>query len=84
MSSLIGIHATKNGIKQLPSRAILSLNGVGLGGDEIHQDTIKIVRDTRVFPDGEAPPDFNSFVPGDVTWQQYGEYWYSQRTENGS
>ena len=83
MSSLIGIHATKNGIKQLPSRAILSLNGVGLGGDEIHQDTIKIVRDTRVFPDGEAPPDFNSFVPGDVTWQQYGEYWYSQRTENG-
>ena len=83
MSSLIGIHVTKNGIKQLPSRAILSLNGVGLGGDEIHQDTIKIVRDTRVFPDGEAPPDFNSFVPGDVTWQQYGEYWYSQRTENG-
>ena len=85
MSSLSGGHYTKNGIKQLPARVVLSLNGVGLGGDETHSTTITIVRDTRVFPDGEAPPDFNSFDPvaTGISWDDYGAYWYAGRTEGG-
>lgn len=80
----IGGHFTKNGVvRNWPARAILSLNGNGLG--EQHEDTIVIVRNTTVFPDGEAPPDFNTFDPEatGITWQVYGEYWYNGRTEEG-
>jgi len=81
MVSLIGSHYTKNGIKQFPARVILSLNGNGLGDGEQHADTITILRDTRVFPDGETAPDFNSYDGSD--WDAYGRYWYQVRTEDG-
>lgn len=83
MSSLIGAHFRSNGIKQFPARVVFSLNGNGLGGDEIHPNTITIVRDTRVFPDGEAPPDFNTFDPAvsGISWEEYGEYWFKKRGE---
>lgn len=83
MASLIGAHYSRNGIKQFPSRVVLSMYGNGLGGDETHPDTITILRDTRVFPSGEAPPDFHTFDPvaSGISWEQYGRYWYSERTE---
>jgi hypothetical protein len=57
--------------------------GNGIGGDETHPDTIVVLRDTRVFPSGEAPPDFHTFDPvaSGISWDQYGRYWYSERTE---
>lgn len=83
MVSLIGAHFSRNGIKQFPARVVLSMYSNGLGGDETHQDTITILRDTRIFPSGEAPPDFHTFDPetSGITWDQYGRYWYSERTE---
>ncbi len=79
MTSLIGYHARSNGIAQLPCRAVLSLNGNGIGADEQHPDTITIVRDLRPFPDGEAPPDLYSYDGGD--WNAYGRYWYDKHAE---
>lgn len=79
MASLIGLHMRFNGIKQIPSRVVFSMNGNGLGGDETHPDTLTIFRDTTVFPDGEAPPDMFSY--GGEDWPGYGEYWYSGRPE---
>lgn len=81
MASLIGLHMRSNGIKQIPSRAVLSLNGAGLGGDETHADTITVLRDTRVFPDGEAPPDWRTYDGSN--WAAFGAYWYSERTVDG-
>lgn len=83
MASLIGAHYSRNGIKQFPSRVVLSMYGNGLGGDETHPDTITILRDTRIFPSGEAPPDFHTFDPvaSGISWEQYGRYWHSERTE---
>jgi len=83
MASLIGAHFSRNGIKQFPARVVLSMYGNGIGGDETHPDTIVVLRDTRVFPSGEAPPDFHTFDPvaSGISWDQYGRYWYSERTE---
>lgn len=83
MVSLIGAHYSRNGIKQFPARVILSMYSNGLGGDETHPDTITILRDTRIFPSGEAPPDFHTFDPetSGVSWEEYGRYWYSERQE---
>lgn len=83
MTSLIGAHFSRNGIKQFPARVVLSMYSNGLGGDETHPDTITILRDTRIFPSGEAPPDFHTFDPviSGISWEQYGRYWYSERTE---
>jgi hypothetical protein len=83
MVGLTGLHMRTNGIEQYPARAVVSLNGVGLGGDEQLPDTITVLRDTRVFPNGETSPDFHTFQPGAVTWDQYGRYWFKERTENG-
>ena len=83
MASLIGAHFSRNGIKQFPARVVLSMYGNGIGGDETTADTIVILRDTRIFPSGEAPPDFHTFDPetSGVTWAEYGRYWHSERTE---
>ena len=83
MVSLIGAHFSRNGIKQFPARVVLSMYGNGIGNDETTADTIVILRDTRIFPSGEAPPDFHTFDPetSGVTWAEYGRYWYSERTE---
>lgn len=85
MTNLIGGHFTKNGLKNLPARVILSLNGNGLGSNENHHETITIFRSTTVFPDGETTPDFNSFDPVErnISWDRYGEYWFKSRTEGG-
>jgi len=57
--------------------------GTGVGGNETTPETIVVLRESRVFPSGEAPPDFHSFNPetSGVTWEQYGKYWYAERTE---
>lgn len=83
MVSLIGAHYSRNGIKQFPARVVLSMYSNGLGSGETHPDTITILRDTRVFPSGEAPPDFHTFDPQEsgISWNEYGRYWYSDRTE---